>query len=138
MIDPGPEKDIGERKGLMGKFRSFFKAEYFQSSIARWLLILTLIANLGDWALVYFGVTPTETPIILHYNVYFGVDSIGSWKQVYLLPAVGLVVILANFILSLYFYHKKERIAAYVLLITALMIQMGLIVASFSAIMINY
>lgn len=103
-----------------------------------WLLLLSAIANIANWLLLKIFIIPVDFSIILHYNVYFGVDVLGSWKQVFLLPGIGLMLWFMNVFLSLYFYSCKERIAAYILLIACLMIQLSLIVASISVILINY
>lgn len=128
----------GIAPGLRNGIRSFFAQEYFKSHIVIWLLILSLAANLADWAILKIWVKPVDFPIILHYNVYFGVDLVGGYRQVYVLPLIGFVLFLINSTLSLYFYGQKERIASYILLIAVLMIQLSLIVASASVILINY
>ena len=123
---------------LTGGFRSFFAQEYFQSHIAVWLIIMSGIANLANWIGLAVFVKPVDYPIILHYNVYFGVDMLGDWRQVFILPGIGLLFFIANFYLSLYFYRRKERIASYLLLMATLMVQLSLVVASASLIIINY
>ena len=123
---------------LKEKVRSFFAAEYFQGHIVRWLLALIVVANLANWAALKIFIQPVDLPIIIHYNVYFGVDMLGDWKNLFLMPAIGLFLFLVNLSLSLYFYQRKERIASYLLLIATLMIQLSLIVASVSVIIINY
>lgn len=124
--------------GLKFKSWSFFVQEYLKSHIAVWLLVFSLAANLANWIIIKIFLKPVDFPIILHYNVYFGVDISGNWKQVYALPTIGFFLLLVNFLLSIYFYKRKERIASYLLLIAALMIQLSLIVASASIIIINY
>lgn len=123
---------------LKEKIRSFFAQEYFKGHIVRWLLVFIGAANVANWAALKIFIQPVDLPIILHYNVYFGVDMLGGWKNLFLLPAVGLILFLINFFLSLYFYKRKERIASYLLLMATLMIQLSLIVASVSVIIINY
>lgn len=123
---------------LKAKIRRFFAQEYFRSHIIRWLLVFIGVANLANWAALKIFIQPVDLPIILHYNVYFGVDMLGDWKNLFLLPSVGLILFLTNFFLSIYFYRRKERIASYLLLMAALMIQLSLIVASASVIIINY
>ena len=120
------------------RIKLFFAQEYFKSHIVLWLLLLSAIANIANWVALKIFVIPVDFPIILHYNIYFGVDVLGNWKQVFLLPAIGLMLWFMNAFLSLYFYCYKERIAAYLLLIASLMIQLSLIVASISVILINY
>ena len=85
-----------------------------------------------------FFLVPSEKSIILHYNVYFGVDSIGDFHEVYMLPFIGISMLLINGLFSFYFYAKKERVASYILLLTVLMIQMSLLISVISVIIINY
>lgn len=124
--------------GLKSKTRSFFACEYFKSSINLWLIILGLAVNAINWILLKIFIKPVDFPIVLHYNVYFGVDMIGNYRLVFLLPAIGLVLFLINFFLSRHFYGHKERIASYLLLMAALMVELCLFVASLSIIIINY
>jgi hypothetical protein len=124
--------------GLGVKVRSFFADDYFKNRIVHWLLALIIIANLINWAVFRIFIKPVDFPIILHYNVYFGVDMLGDWKWVFFLPIVGLFLFFTNVFLSIIFYRKKERIASYLLLIASLMIQLNLIIASSSVIIINY
>lgn len=126
------------RPGLTAKIRSFFAQEYFQGKIVRWLLFLGLAANLTEWTALKIFVKPVDFPIILHYNVFFGVDMLGDWKEVFALPIIGLLLFLVNNFLAAYLYQKKERIASYLLLMAALMIQLSLLVAAASVIIINY
>ena len=125
-------------KGLARKCKSFFVQEYFQSSIVLWLLALSLVANLTNWIILKIFIQPVDFPIILHYNVYFGVDVLDDWKKVFLVPLIGLFLFIINTLLGLYFFKNKERIASYTLSIANLMIQLSLLVASVSIILINY
>ncbi|MDO8241270.1 MAG: hypothetical protein Q7T51_04815 [Candidatus Moranbacteria bacterium] len=120
------------------KVMEFLAHEYFKSHIVIWLLILSLASNLINWLILKIWVKPVDFSIILHYNVYFGVDSIGDYKQAYLLPLIGIILFAINLTLSVFFYERKERIASYILLMATLMIQLSLIVASVSVILINY
>ena len=123
---------------LWGKIKAFFTQEYFRSHIILWLLVFIFLANLTNWVLLKIFIKPIDFPIILHYNVYFGVDMMGNWKQVYFLPALGLILFVFNLLLSLYFYKEKDRIASYTLMIASLMVQLSLLVASTGVIIINY
>jgi hypothetical protein len=123
---------------LKSKSRSFFSLDYFKSSIALWLIVLSLIFNLTDWIVLGIFIKPVDFPIILHYNVYFGVDMMGNYRLVFVLPLIGLAIFLVNFFLSLYFYRHKERIASYLLLMAALMVQLSLFVSILSVVIINY
>jgi hypothetical protein len=123
---------------LKEKIRSFFAQEFFKNNIIRWLLIGTVLLNLINWTLLAIFIHPVDFSIILHYNVYFGVDLIGDWWQTYVLPFMGVIFLVVNLILAYKFYKQKERIASYILLLASLMIQLGLIIASVGIVMINY
>jgi hypothetical protein len=125
-------------KSLNEKIKLFFGQEYFKSRIILWLLFLAVFFNIVDWVILRIFLPPSEKDIILHYNVYFGVDSIGVPQETYLLPLIGVIVLLVNAVFSLYFYIKKERIASYILLITSLMVQLSLLISVISVTIINY
>lgn len=123
---------------LSATFKAFFAREYFRSQIAIWLAILGLISNLVNWLILRIFIHPIDLPIILHYNVYLGVDMMGGYREVYFFPLIGIILLIINFFLSFYLYEKKERIASYLLLMAALMIQLAFIISSVSVIIINY
>ncbi|TAK97075.1 hypothetical protein EPO05_00220 [Patescibacteria group bacterium] len=111
---------------------------FFQNSLVHWMLIAACFLNVGTWLAMAFFVRPVDYPIILHYNVYFGVDIMGDWWQAYSLPGVALVFLLINLSMAYTFYARKERIAAYLFLIAAFFVQLGITIASATIIRINY
>lgn len=132
------EKAKNAIKGLISDLKSFFIQEYFKNIIVAWLLVLSLAANLTDWIILKLLIQPVDFPIILHYNVYFGVDLRGNYWQVFGIPLVGLFLFLINGWLSKKAYQGGERIASYLLLMAMLMIQISLIIYSLSIVLINY
>jgi len=121
--------------GGIGKIKN---NDFFKNHIVLWLLIFNLLANLINWAGLTFFINKTSRGIILHYNVYFGVDRTGGWVESFLMPVIGLFLILINLYLAFFFYNSKERIASYVILLASLMVQLSLIISSISVILINY
>ncbi|MFZ2976112.1 MAG: hypothetical protein WA055_05805 [Candidatus Moraniibacteriota bacterium] len=126
------------KKSLIYKFKLFFKQEFFKNHIILWLLIFNFISNVANWLALAIFINKTEGNIILHYNVYFGVDNLGNWKQSFVAPAIGLFLFLINLSLAFFFYKNKERIASYSLLLASVIIQINLIISSVSVILINY
>lgn len=120
------------------KIKSFFEEEFFHSSVVQWTLIGALLLNFVCWAASIFFIRPVDFPIVLHYNVYFGVDMIGDWWQVYLLPSMGLAMLLLNICLGLFFYRRKERTIAHVLLLGGCILQVCIAIAVAGVILINY
>ncbi len=126
------------KKSLIYKFKLFFNQEFFKNHIILWLLIFNFISNLANWLALAIFINKTEGNIILHYNVYFGVDNLGNWRQSFVAPAIGLFLFLVNLSLAFFFYKNKERIASYSLLLASVIIQINLIISSVSVILINY
>lgn len=124
--------------GLGVRIRAFFGQDFFRNRVVFWLLILSLVVNLAIWISLKIFIVPVDLPIILHYNVYFGVDMLGRWRQAFMLPFLGLILLAINVSLALHFYGQKERIASHILLMATLMLQLSLMVAAISVIIINY
>lgn len=139
-----PEKSkIELLKSLKNGFKLFFEKhifqkEFFRSKITLWLLALNMFANVANWIIIAIFINRLDGDIILHYNVYFGVDAMGDWHRVFLLPIIGVIILALNAALAAYFFIKKERIASYILLLASFMVQVNLIIAAASVMMINY
>lgn len=116
--------------------------ENFKEFIRNPLLALLFGVSVGIGMINFLGlflfVRKLNASIILHYNVYLGVDSFGDGKQAFFMPLVGIFFVLVNLFLAYYFFSQKERMVSHVLSLTALIVQLGLTVASMSIIMVNY
>lgn len=112
-------------------FKILFKKKIFILN-----LILGLVLNLALWLLIYFEIEPQQEPVILHYNIYFGVDLIGDWYKIYALPLFGLVVFLLNFTLAGLIYHRA-KVLSYFLVFVASLVQILLFLAGFFIILQN-
>lgn len=123
---------------LQSKLLYFFSQEFFHSSITQWAIIGALLVNIANWGVIAYFIRPVDFPIILHYNVYFGVDVIGPWWQIYFLPIIGLAILGANAVLGYLFYQQKERIVAHLLILGSLIVQVSISIAVASLLMINY
>lgn len=129
---------IGERKNLIQRIRFFFSQEYFKNSLNIWFLIINIIINIANWLILLVFVKPVDFSVILHYNVYFGVDVIGDWRKIFFLPALGLFLFFLNFYLAIYFYKQEEKVAAYLLMLVSVLAQINLIIACITLTLINY
>lgn len=119
------------------KFKRFFWHGYWTDPVIFFSLVLAILANAGMWAVIFFTVESTDRPVILHYNIYFGVDYVGDWRAVYFMPALALLIFLINLILSRFFYYK-ERMVSYLFAAMALLIQLLMMVGVGSIILINF
>jgi hypothetical protein len=120
------------------RFSGFFGQEFWRSSLVHWLLIGTLFLDAVSWGLLIFYIRPIDLPIVLHYNVYLGVDVIGDWWQAYFLPVISNLFLLVNTILAYLFYQKKERLAAYIFLLASFFVEAGILIAISGLLIINY
>src|SRR3989339_451138 len=125
----GDEKieNNGDKKSLAWRIKLFLgskisqeKKEFFRKPIVYWLVISGLLANTVNWAVLSFLIKQEVSDIILHYNVYFGVDAAGEPQKTYIMPLTGLVLFFINLFLAAEFYSKRERIASYLMLAAAL------------------
>lgn len=105
--------------------------------------LIGLTLNLIIWLLIYFKFYPVvynlpeeQSFVPLHYNIYLGVDLFGKWQKIFILPAIGLIIIIANTILAFNLFDKKE-LASHFLMISSALSQLILLLAAIFAILIN-
>lgn len=104
--------------------------------------IAALIVNLVIWALLIFKfravalANPEELTLPLHYNIYWGIDLFGRWYQGFILPVIGLAVLIVNFVLAIFLYSQKS-LASYFFIISAVFVQGFLLVSTILMILIN-
>jgi len=124
---------------LKFKIRPFFNRGFFGNNIIRCILLTLIVLDIANWITLAIFINGSRSySIILHYNVYFGVDLVGEWQQAYLPPIVATALTSLNIFLAWKFYEEKEITAAYVLLIASIMIQLSSAIAVASVILINY
>lgn len=111
---------------------------FWENSFVRSFLILSGLFLSVSFGILSFFIRPREAPIVLHYNVYFGVDLLGAWWQAYLLPVGGILILLAHILLARFFYRQKDRIAAYLILLSTNFILFGIAIAAASIAFVNY
>lgn len=111
---------------------------FFRNNLVRFSLLGGVALNVIGFALLAFFVRSQQTVVILHYNVYFGVDLIGDREQAFLVPGGALLIFAINTLLAKRFYEIRERIAAYVLLLASLMVGIGSVIACAVIALINY
>ncbi len=125
---------------FFSKMRSFFSADFFRDHHIGWFLIFIVGLNFLSWvALAIFLIFSGRLSfLIMHYNVYFGVDWIGDWWQVFLFPTVAAFFGILDAGLSFRLYAQKEKVIAYILLLTAFFVQIGCVIYIASFLIINY
>ena len=111
---------------------------FYNNTLVRSVLAAILILQIVGFGLLAFFVRSQQSIVIVHYNVYFGVDIIGAWGQIFMVPSIALIFSLANIFLAQWFYNQRERFASYVLLLTTTLVSVGSVIACASIAFINY
>lgn len=111
-------------------FLSFFYARVY--------LAVLLGLNLLNWFAAYaINKNVSQNLIVLHYNIDFGVNLIGGAKKIYLIPLLGLIIILINFIL-LAVIHRQSKFIVHLLLSGAILANLFLLAGLASLYLINF
>lgn len=116
----------------------FNDTAYWHNAIVHWVVIATIVLCLGATMLLLFFVHPSDAPIRLQYNVFFGTSLHAPWWQAYLLPGMGFVFFLIDTLIGYVLYVSKERVAAYIILLGGLFAQIALLIAVCSVVVNNY
>jgi hypothetical protein len=95
-----------------------------------------LLINIIHWVILLSKIAPSDSNILLHYNVISGPDFVDKSLYVYAIPALALAVLVINFLLSFYFY-RREKLATYFINFANIPIQIIFFVGSLVLIMIN-
>lgn len=116
----------------------FNDVEYWHNAIVHWVAIATVFVNAGVVILFIFYVQPSNLPLRLQYNVFFGTSLHAPWWHVYALPLIGLIFFFVDLIIGYVLYNAKERVAGYIVLLGGLFANVALLIAALSIILNNY
>lgn len=101
--------------------------------------IISVICIIGAIVLPIF-LLPPETfqsrSVLLHYNVYYGVDLIGMWYRLFLLPLFGIFFLVGNLLFQSHVY-KHDYVLSFIIAVTTALIEIGIFAASLFLIFIN-
>lgn len=124
---------------MFKKFYKIFTSLIFKDRFFQIVFSLSLLINLALWVFLYFKFYPLKDAgdlLPLHYNIYFGIDFVGKWYKIFVMPLLGIFFILVNFILADIIY-LRDRIVSYFLLGASAFIQILLLLASYMIVVIN-
>lgn len=104
----------------------------------RFYLLFLFSLNIINWFLAnYVNKHVSQSLVVLHYNVNLGVNLIGDVRDIYIIPTLGLVFIVINFLLLLNFY-RRSRFLIHLLLGFSVLINLSLIASTVSIYLINF
>ncbi|MFA6427466.1 MAG: hypothetical protein WCW16_03405 [Candidatus Magasanikbacteria bacterium] len=93
------------------------------------LTILGVLFNLASWVWLLLEVPHSTEQVFLHYNILFGVDKIGSWGKIFLVPLIGLIILLANIFFG-WLSYAYDKFMSQVLLTASVIAQIFILIAS--------
>lgn len=100
-------------------------------------LTIIILLNILNWIVaVTINRQVSQNEIVLHYNVDFGVNLIGSAGNLYLIPALGFFVLLIN-LAVVNNLNKSEKLLMHFLLAAALAVNLLLLISQAGLYMIN-
>ncbi|MFC1598302.1 hypothetical protein ACFL2M_02085 [Patescibacteria group bacterium] len=100
------------------------------------LLGAAFLLNAAAWGLIFWKLPETADTVLLHYNIYFGVDLAGSWQELLWMPGSGLAVLLINVIVMLLSKHLDRLIIIAGSIIT-LFLEIMVLLATVLVILLN-
>jgi len=98
-------------------------------------LLVGLLINIALWVVLILPVREFTELIPLHYNIYFGIDLLGYWYRIFLMPVLGLVVFTVNLFLTAWFFLKEKTIG-YFLIGASTFVQLILLLAGMAIIFV--
>lgn len=116
----------------MGRFpvRLFLRDKLVMSSLS-----VAVLINVALWVYLLLAVKSAEN-IFLHYTIHFGVDLVGSFTNLLMLPLLGLALILLNFTIAYFLYDNLKRLGLLMAVATPV-IQVFLLVEGFFLAFLN-
>jgi len=114
--------------------------ETLNLSFIKTYVVITAVINLFSWIFCYlFATKVSQKLVVLHYNVDFGVDLIGDVNKIFVIPFLGLFVLIFNFMLIFLFLKNENfKFLIYLLLGTALLVNLFLFLSLGPIYLINF
>lgn len=116
-----------------------FTGLIFKDNFFRIIFFLSVILNLIIWTVLYLNFWPlqeTRGVLPLHYNIYFGIDFVGEWYKIFIVPTAGIFFIVINLFVADVVY-LRDKVVSYFLAGAGLFIQIILGLAALAIISIN-
>ncbi len=73
------------------------------------LILLALILNLFVWVYLFLIFWGRAEPVLLHTDILFNANLIGSWMRLLIYPILSLGILLINSIFIFHFYLLRQE-----------------------------
>lgn len=112
---------------------------FSSSAIYRRTAILSAVLVVMTALLPLWRILPLakDRPYIpLHYNVYLGVDNFGPWYGIFVLPGLGLTLLVVNIVFETVFF-RREHILSKFFAIATVIAEAVLLIAMILIVLLN-
>ena len=89
---------------------------------------LAIALNAFVWAWIAVGTTQRGEAAVLHYNILFQIDRLGSFGALYMIPGLGLAIIAINF-LGAWLLYGYDTVLAKLISVSTVVLQVLLLTA---------
>lgn len=118
--------------------REYLGLRGFLSDASRLLTLLAaILLNLFLWLAFFFRIGFGDAVTVIRYNAYFGIDLTGNASQVFLIPGAALLMFGLHLVLSLIFFRWREPFLSFLLLLSALLLQIGALIVVIALLLVN-
>ena len=85
-------------------------------------LIVSALAQVFMWPYIIIHAGAQGAGMMfLHYNIIFGVDYVGDWWKIFVMPGIGLGIIILNFGGAIYSYNTDKLLSRIITVFTAVL-----------------
>lgn len=103
---------------------------FFRDPWVLFPLITSAVTQGVSWWYIVFHMRPSNELFFLHYNIIFGVDLVGEWWKILLIPIGGLIIIIINLLLAAGIYNSDKVFSRLLTVFTAIF-QLGLLLTAY-------
>jgi len=111
----------------------------WQNSFIRWTVIATALVIVAGTFFILWRLIPEglrSGVLVMHYNIYLGIDYVRPWQWIILIPAVMILTFLINTFLALWLYRPDELASKTLVAVTAVLTVLWCI-GSFFLVLVN-
>ncbi len=109
---------------------------FFRNPFIKYSLIGTGVLIVVNFLVLGIGIEPSADPIFLHYTTYLGVDFVGVWYLVYLIPVSAFIIGMLNAVLA-YFFARRDILFAQLFTATSTLVTIFLLIYSILIVRLN-
>jgi hypothetical protein len=84
---------------------------YLKYRVSWFFIGLSLFLNISTWFWLLWNIRPQEELLFLHYTILFGIDYLGEWWKILVIPIAGLIIIIINFSLGWLLFDKDKFVS---------------------------